>query len=141
MPTCCWDQQNCHSRDSILRASAPNTCQLDQSVLPFAVSKIADVVRATGRSPADGNRKSDTGERPLAPTISFSCATGCATRRIQKPSSPTDALKGRCLRARGWRYFLPPIPGGWLNSYRRRGSYLQGSIGMLRAYLMPPMLK
>jgi hypothetical protein len=32
------------------------------------VSKIADVVRATGRSPADVNRKPDTGERPLAPT-------------------------------------------------------------------------
>jgi hypothetical protein len=30
---------------------------------------------------------------------------------------------------------------GLLSSSRRKGSYLQGSIWTLRAYLMPPMLK
>jgi hypothetical protein len=51
------------------------SCLAEQRYPNFGESawKTADVVGATGRSPANVFPKSDTGKRPLAPTISFSC--------------------------------------------------------------------
>jgi hypothetical protein len=64
----CWKKSSkgCAGSQS---ESAPEALETPLSRIAFPLrSENSDFVGATGRSPADGNRKSGTGELPLAPT-------------------------------------------------------------------------
>jgi hypothetical protein len=58
-------------------------CQENSDYYFLFCSESIDIVGATRRSPADGNRKYDTGGRQLARTASFSYVNECATKRLR----------------------------------------------------------